>query len=184
VVHKPAPLVATTDPALGRVQRYGLVRTGRRAEAIHGSRHRHQWCEVAVGNRDRVLAASNAAGGAFEGATVSCGTGAIKGAIKNISIEDGRIHYETLGGRPPVGIYGSGLIDLLAEMLRDGIIDHSGRFSESFRETNEFIVSQEGKGINPLEESGRPTDHIELSAKKGLGISDLKKIKVQKIKLG
>ena len=103
--------------------------------------------EVALGNRDRILAASNAAGGAFEGATVGCGTGAIQGAIKNISIEDGQIYYETLGGRPPVGICGSGLIDLLAEMLRNGIIDHSGRFSESFRETNEFIVTQEGEGI-------------------------------------
>ncbi len=49
---------------------------------------------------------------------------------------------------------------------------------------NVINAKRKEKGINSLEESGRPTDHIELSAKKGLGISDLKKIKVQKIKLG
>jgi uncharacterized 2Fe-2S/4Fe-4S cluster protein (DUF4445 family) len=103
--------------------------------------------EVAVGNRDRILAASNAAGGAFEGATVSCGTGAIQGAIQNVHIDDGRVRYETIGGIPPVGICGSGLIDLLAEMLREGIIDSGGRFSASHREPNEFVVAMDGKEI-------------------------------------
>ena len=99
--------------------------------------------EVALGNRDRILAASNAAGGAFEGATVSSGIGAIEGAIKNIWIRDGRVHYETIGGRPPVGICGSGLIDLLAEMLREGIIGQNGRFSEPYQRANEFIIVQD-----------------------------------------
>jgi len=103
--------------------------------------------EVAVGNKDRILAASNAAGGAFEGATVGCGTGAIEGAIANVYINDGQIRYETIGGASPVGVCGSGLIDLLAEMLREGIIDHRGRFSEPYRETNEFIVALDGRRI-------------------------------------
>jgi uncharacterized 2Fe-2S/4Fe-4S cluster protein (DUF4445 family) len=103
--------------------------------------------EVAIGNSDRILAASNAAGGAFEGATVSCGIGAIQGAVKNIWIKDGRIGYQTIGERAPVGICGSGLIDLLAEMLREGIIDDRGRLSEPFRETNEFIIVQDGGRI-------------------------------------
>jgi len=103
--------------------------------------------EVAVGNQDRILAASNAAGGAFEGSGVSCGTGAIQGAVKNVWINDGRIRYETIGGRPPVGICGSGLIDLLAEMLREGMIDHRGRLSEPFRAANQFIIAQDGPKI-------------------------------------
>jgi uncharacterized 2Fe-2S/4Fe-4S cluster protein (DUF4445 family) len=97
--------------------------------------------EVAVGNQDRILAASNAAGGAFEGATVTCGTGAIQGAIKNIRIDDGRVRYETISGSPPIGVCGSGLIDLLAEMLREGIIDHTGRLSGPHRATREFVVA-------------------------------------------
>jgi len=103
--------------------------------------------EVAVGNKDRILAASNAAGGAFEGATVSCGIGAIEGAIRNVCINDGQVRYETIGGVPPVGVCGSGLIDLLAEMLREGIIDHRGRFAESYREANEFIVALDGRRV-------------------------------------
>ncbi len=103
--------------------------------------------EVAIGNRDRILAASNAAGGAFEGSGVSCGTGAIQGAVKNVWINDGQIRYDTIGGRPPIGVCGSGLIDLLAEMLREGIIDHRGRLSEPFRDTNEFIIAQDGATI-------------------------------------
>jgi len=103
--------------------------------------------EVAVGNQDRILAASNAAGGAFEGSGVSCGTGAIQGAVKNVWINDGRIRYETIGGRPPVGICGSGLIDLLAEMLREGIIDHRGRLAAPFRATNQFAVARDGARI-------------------------------------
>ena len=103
--------------------------------------------EVAVGNKDRILAASNAAGGAFEGSTVSCGTGAIQGAIKNVWIEDGQTRYETIGDGPPIGICGSGLIDLLAEMLRKGAIDDRGRLSEPCRETNEFVVALDGGRI-------------------------------------
>jgi uncharacterized 2Fe-2S/4Fe-4S cluster protein (DUF4445 family) len=104
--------------------------------------------EVAVGNRDRILAASNAAGGAFEGSTVSCGTGAIQGAIKNIWIQDGQVRYETIGGGPPIGICGSGLIDLLAEMLKEGVIADGGRFSNPYRERNEFFVSTDGAKIS------------------------------------
>jgi hypothetical protein len=45
----------------------------------------------------------------------------------------------------PVGICGSGLIDLLAEMLREGIIDRGGRFSVSHRAYNEFVVAIDGR---------------------------------------
>lgn len=104
--------------------------------------------EVAVGNRKRILAASNAAGGAFEGATVTHGIGAIEGAIKNVWIRDGRVRYETIGGKLPVGICGSGLIDLLAEMLREGIIGENGRFAEPHRSRNEFIITRKGGKIS------------------------------------
>jgi uncharacterized 2Fe-2S/4Fe-4S cluster protein (DUF4445 family) len=141
--------------------------------------------EVAVGNEDRILAASNAAGGAFEGATVSCGTGAIQGAIKNVRIEDGRVRYETIGESPPIGICGSGLIDLLAEMLREGIMDSSGRLSEPYRETNEFTVTLDGrrigisqKDINELRlaKAGSALNQQTLMAKYGVDLGELDRI--------
>lgn len=60
---------------------------------------------------------------------------------------DGRARYETIGDRPPVGVCGSGLIDLLAEMLKEGIMGENGRFSEPCQRANEFIVTQKGKRI-------------------------------------
>ena len=90
---------------------------------------------------------ADAAGGAFEGGTVTHGTGAIEGAIKNVQIQDGRIRYETIGDKAPIGICGSGLIDLLAEMLREGIIDENGRFAEPYRATNEFVLIRDGRKI-------------------------------------
>jgi uncharacterized 2Fe-2S/4Fe-4S cluster protein (DUF4445 family) len=106
--------------------------------------------EVAVGNSERILAASNAAGGAFEGGTVACGTGAIRGAIASIVISggDGRLAYETIGGSPPIGICGSGLIDLLAETLRNGIIDKRGRLSERYRRIGGFRVADDSGKIS------------------------------------
>jgi uncharacterized 2Fe-2S/4Fe-4S cluster protein (DUF4445 family) len=141
--------------------------------------------EVAVGKEGRILAASNAAGGAFEGATVSCGTGAIQGAIQNVQIEDGQVRYETIGGMPPVGICGSGLIDLLAGMLREGIIDSSGRFSASHREPNEFIVAMDGKTIGitqkdinelRLAKAGSALNQQTLMAKYGVDLDGLDRI--------
>jgi uncharacterized 2Fe-2S/4Fe-4S cluster protein (DUF4445 family) len=141
--------------------------------------------EVAVGNRDRILAASNAAGGAFEGATVSCGTGAIQGAIKNIRIDDGRVRYETISGSPPIGVCGSGLIDLLAEMLKAGIIDHRGRLSGPHREAREFMVALNEhrigitqKDINELRlaRAGSALNQQALTQRYGVGLEGLDRV--------
>ncbi len=106
--------------------------------------------EVAVGNANRILAASNAAGGAFEGGTVSCGTGAVQGAIASIAISagDGPVRYETIGNMPPIGVCGSGLIDLLAEALREGIIDERGRLSGKYRQAGEFALTHNNGRIS------------------------------------
>jgi len=141
--------------------------------------------EVAIGTRERILAASNAAGGAFEGATVSCGTGAIEGAIKNVWIHDGRVRYETVGGGPPIGVCGSGLIDLLAEMLREGIIGQNGRLLERYQETNEFLITENGqrisisqKDINELRlaKAGSALNQQTLMRKFGVDLDGLEKI--------
>ncbi|GAF92746.1 unnamed protein product, partial [marine sediment metagenome] len=99
--------------------------------------------EVVVGNRDRMMTASCAAGGAYEGATTECGVGAIEGAIKNIWISDGSVGYETIGGKPPLGICGSGLIDLLAELLRHGIMSRKAKIGEPFHVTDSIRLTQQ-----------------------------------------
>ena len=98
--------------------------------------------EVVVGNKEKIISASAAAGGAFEGANISCGVGAIEGAIKKIEIVDGRAIYSTIGNKFPIGICGSGLIDLLAELLRHNIMSKNAKIKEDFYITGEIKITQ------------------------------------------
>ncbi|MSQ09363.1 MAG: DUF4445 domain-containing protein [Dehalococcoidia bacterium] len=84
--------------------------------------------EVVVGTKDRMLAASCPAGPAFEGGEVKYGMPGYDGAIEKIRITDGRVEFETINGKPPQGICGSGLVDLLAELRRNGIMNEVGAF--------------------------------------------------------
>jgi len=99
--------------------------------------------EVVVGNARSMMTASCAAGGAYEGATVGSGVGAVAGAISNIRIDNGRVEYETIGDKAPVGICGSGLIDLLAEMLKAGIMTKKAKLSEDFCITDSIRFTQQ-----------------------------------------
>jgi uncharacterized 2Fe-2S/4Fe-4S cluster protein (DUF4445 family) len=86
--------------------------------------------EVAVAGRGRVLAASCPAGPAFEGGLVTYGMQGSEGAIESLRLdEDGAVAYKTIGDLPPVGICGSGLIDLLAELSRSGRMSPKGVFA-------------------------------------------------------
>ena len=99
--------------------------------------------EVAIGNKDHIMTASCAAGGAYEGATVSSGTGAIAGAISNIWLKDSQVRYKTIGDKPPVGICGSGLIDLLAELLNAGIMTRKAKLERDFVVADGISLSQQ-----------------------------------------
>ncbi len=83
--------------------------------------------------QNRILAASAAAGPAFEGGNISRGTWARKGAVSGIKIRGNRLVPETLGDAPPLGICGSGLLDLLEVLLRGRGMDRQGRLA-SFQE--------------------------------------------------
>ncbi|MBU4176041.1 MAG: DUF4445 domain-containing protein [Actinobacteria bacterium] len=82
--------------------------------------------EIALGNRDRVVACSTAAGPAFEGAMISSGMRAAPGAIEAYS-RDGELIPIVLGGGEPSGICGSGLLDSVAALLDAGLLLPSGR---------------------------------------------------------
>jgi len=87
--------------------------------------------EVVLGNREWLMAASCSAGPAFEGSGVKHGMRAAAGAMEEVSItSSGEVRYRTVGGKPPRGICGSGLLDTLAELFRTGILDRSGVLQE------------------------------------------------------
>jgi len=82
-------------------------------------------CEIILGNSKRLLVCSTAAGSAFEGSQILCGMGAVKGAIDCVKVSH-QITYTVIGGGQPQGICGSGLIDVVAGLLKYGIINEKG----------------------------------------------------------
>lgn len=83
--------------------------------------------EMVLGNEDRLVACSTAAGPAFEGARISCGMRATEGAIERVWINDGDVTLKVIGGGQPIGVCGSGLLDAVAQLRLAGILGESGR---------------------------------------------------------
>ncbi len=83
--------------------------------------------EVIIGNKNLMLACSSAAGPAFEGARITFGMRGMPGAIEKARYEADQMKIEVIGNISPKGICGSGLIDIVSEMLRLGVLDSSGR---------------------------------------------------------
>ena len=87
--------------------------------------------EIVLGNRYRSIACSTAAGPAFEGALISCGMRGAPGAIDHVTQKDGKVSWSVIGNEPPMGICGSGLIDLTWVMLQTGGMDETGRLDDT-----------------------------------------------------
>lgn len=124
--------------------------------------------EIALGNCDRILATSVAAGPAFEGGNISCGTGSVAGAIcaVEINLNDRNSHnnnsesekkvltiqMETIHNAPPCGICGTGVIENVAELLNCGLIDETGLLADEYFD-NGFPLT----GIS-IDNTGEQTD--------------------------
>src|SRR5262245_8376498 len=121
--------------------------------------------ELILGNRHRILAASCPAGPAFEGGAIACGMPGLEGAIEDVALgEDGTFRLGVIGDHAPEGICGSGLVDLLSELLRTGRMNAMGRFEDGL----ERVTLDAGRGIHFLE-----SDVNELAQAKGANIAGL-----------
>ena len=85
--------------------------------------------EIVFGNKDYMMSCACSAGPAFEGGGISCGMRASNGAIEKVKIDKDTLkpNLTTIGNAKPVGICGSGIIDLICQMLITGIIDRRGK---------------------------------------------------------
>ena len=101
--------------------------------------------EMAVGNRDKLLVTSTAAGPAFEGGNISCGVGSVAGAVYGVSIENGQARVKTIGDRPPVGICGTGVIEVTAELFRTELLDETGLLDEDYFDDG-FLLAETAEG--------------------------------------
>jgi uncharacterized 2Fe-2S/4Fe-4S cluster protein (DUF4445 family) len=98
--------------------------------------------ELIVGNKHKVLAASCPAGPAFEGGQISFGMPGLPGAIEKVTIAaDGTVHNTVIGDVPAEGLCGSGLVDLMSELLRTGRMNELGRFEGG---AGDFVVAAHG----------------------------------------
>lgn len=86
--------------------------------------------EIVVGNRERLLCASTAAGPAFEGARISMGMRAATGAVSEVHIEGDGVRCHVLGHSQPRGVCGSGLVDAVAAGLELGWLKPTGRLCD------------------------------------------------------
>ena len=121
--------------------------------------------ELLVGNRHRILAASCPAGPAFEGGAIACGMPGLDAAIEDVALnEDGTFRLGVIGEGPPAGICGSGLVDLLSELLRTGRMNALGRFEDG----SERVTVDAERAIFFLEQ-----DVNELAQAKGANVAGL-----------
>jgi uncharacterized 2Fe-2S/4Fe-4S cluster protein (DUF4445 family) len=103
--------------------------------------------EMALGNKDRILTCATAAGPAFEGAAISCGIGGITGAIDSVRWEGTELKWTTIGDEEPIGICGSGIIDMAACLLQGGIADETGALSDDYADGGYPLAARKDKRI-------------------------------------
>lgn len=90
--------------------------------------------EIAIGNKDFILTTATAAGPALEGGNISCGIGSVPGAIATIKYDGHNFRWETIANKEPIGICGSGVIDIIGEGLKHGLIDKTGLLKDDLIE--------------------------------------------------
>ncbi len=117
--------------------------------------------ELVFGNSEFLLTCACSAGPAFEGGEISCGMRATNGAIDAVTIDTATLapSWTVIGGGEPTGLCGSGLIDLIAELFRTGILDSRGRF----REDSRVVRDEHGLGRYVLRNATADTTELSLS---------------------
>jgi len=117
--------------------------------------------EMVIGNKSRLMCLATAAGPAFEGANISCGTGCVDGAINAIYIEGDTFKFTTIGNNSPVGICGSGVIDMVYSSLSYGIIDETGHIENA--ELKEGIMISDSPESTKISFSQKDFREVQLA---------------------
>jgi uncharacterized 2Fe-2S/4Fe-4S cluster protein (DUF4445 family) len=122
-------------------------------------------CEIALGSADRLVCTAAPAGPAFEAAQIKCGMRAADGAIEVVRIADDTLELGVIGDASPIGICGSGLVDSVAELVRHGLLDASGRFVADEQAASiapnlarRFLTRPDGERIFVLHSNGDGPD--------------------------
>jgi uncharacterized 2Fe-2S/4Fe-4S cluster protein (DUF4445 family) len=90
--------------------------------------------ELVFKRGDQLICTATAAGPAFEGGNIECGSGSTRGAISVVDYHDGAWQIQTIGAAPPTSICGSGVLDLMAVLVREKFIDETGRMNDDIKD--------------------------------------------------
>lgn len=132
--------------------------------------------EIMLKKDGRCFACSCAAGPAFEGAHIACGTGAVAGAIDHARVENGEIVYTTIGGGEATGICGSGLIDLTAALLERGDITPMGRMTGDVRLSERVYLARSDIREVQLAKAAIASGIRILAEQAGAVLADIEKV--------
>lgn len=115
--------------------------------------------EIVLGNKEKMICCSTAAGPAFEGGRITYGVGGVIGAIDHVNFKWNNL-YTTIGNEEPIGICGSGLFDCVAELIQYGIVDKTGKMMSKEKLIDklplhllERLIKNEGKNAFVLDEN-------------------------------
>lgn len=137
--------------------------------------------EMVLGNKDRMVACSTAAGPALEGANIRCGMRGTRGAIDHVWLEQGKPCYSVIGGGQAEGICGSGLVDAVAVGLKLGLVNKRGRIENEehiFRLTDRVYLTQEDIRQVQLAKGAIHAGILLMAKSLGIGLSDIQKVQL------
>jgi uncharacterized 2Fe-2S/4Fe-4S cluster protein (DUF4445 family) len=109
--------------------------------------------EMAIGNQERILVTSTAAGPAFEGGNITCGIGSVPGAISSIVINGKKVTIGTIGNQPPIGICGTGVVEIASELFKAELMDETGLLIDEYFKEGYPILN--GLKENKSQNTGR-----------------------------
>jgi len=123
--------------------------------------------EICLNHRGRMTSVSCASGPAFEGAHIKFGMRAAPGAIEHVRFDGSRLEVQTIGGEAPVGICGSGLLDVVAQLRLKNILDRGGKMGEHPLVQNkngqpEFLLAGR-PGLEPVTVSQKDVRELQLA---------------------
>lgn len=122
--------------------------------------------EICLNYQRRLISVSCASGPAFEGAHIKFGMRAAPGAIEHVRLEKDRLEIQTIGAETPIGVCGSGLLDVVAQLRLNNILDRSGRMGDHPRvrkeKMAEFILVDR-PGQDPITISQKDVRELQLA---------------------
>ena len=132
--------------------------------------------EIVLFSNKNGVCTSAAAGPCFEGANICCGTSAIDGAIYNCEIKDGINHYKTINDCEEIGICGTGLIDIISELLKIGFIDETGYMEKNFCFSDNVYLSPKDVRQYQLAKSAVYSSIISLMKSINISFDNINKV--------